>query len=261
MNGRPPILRTLKRSRTRPQSGSRAHRQTRLIQIVLIIAVLTGVTESLHAQIFGIRISQLYVSAMPVWIYNGFTQDADGQPVQGSDVSPLRMSYGAGFELRLTETLSVEPEGWLYLQEYISLDAYPTVVPTQIETGSSVGEIARTIGLALSVPVVYTLSPAATPNWQFDGSAGLAFIYRIPIGGIDGSSAGEVGTYWIAGRFIYPNFGVSADYRFSDRLQVGAGLTWFVPIYNTWGRTVEKPFLDGTMLRYGLRVRWLVGRQ
>jgi hypothetical protein len=65
-----------------------------------------------------------------------------------------------------------------------------------------------------------------------------------------------VGRYWIAGRFLYPELGLAADYRFTNRIQVGAGITWYIPVYNTWGRTEDTPFLDETMLRYGLRVRW-----
>jgi len=227
--------------------------------VALLFLAVAGTAPTAAQSLFGIRITQLYLSAMPTWIYNGFTEDGDGTPVQGSDVSPLRMSFGGGFELRLTDTLSVEPDIWMLMQEYIALRDYDKTVPTQIETGNQVGDIANTLTLALSVPVVYTFSPAAVPNWEFDGSAGLALIYRIPVAGIDNSRAGPVGRYWIAGRFIYPHLGVAADYRFTDRVQVGGGLTWYVPIYNIWGRNEASPFLDETMLRYGLRVRWRIG--
>lgn len=224
---------------------------------LLLFAGLTLAPASLSAQtVFGLRISRLFATAMPVWMYNGFTETAEGEPVQGSEVSPIRMSFGAGFELRFTERMSFEPQGWLFMQEYVALNAYDKTVPTQIETGNQVGDIANTIGLALSVPWVYTLSPAWAENWEFHGSAGLSLIYRIPISGIDGSAAGPVGRYWIAGRFLYPQLGLAADYRFTNRVQVGAGITWYIPFYNTWGRSEDTPFLDETMLRYGLRVRW-----
>jgi hypothetical protein len=232
------------------------------LAFVLFLAVLP--LPDLHAQnarLFGIRISQLYLSAMPTWMYNGFTEDAAGRPVQGSEVSPIRMSFGAGFELRLTESVSIEPEGWFFMQEYVALREYDKTVPTQIETGSQVGDIANTIGLGISVPAVYTWIPAWAGRWEFDGSAGVALVYRIPIAGIDNSPAGPVGRYWISGRFIYPQFGVAADYRFTDRIQLGAGLTWYVPFYNIWGRIDGVPFLDETMLRYGLRVRWRIGSE
>jgi hypothetical protein len=219
------------------------------------------VLSAQNASIFGIRISQIYLSAMPTWMYNGFTEDAAGRPVQGSEVSPIRMSFGAGFELRLTESVSVEPEGWFFMQEYVALNEYDKTVPTQIETGRQVGDIANTIGLGISVPVVYTWIPSWSGGWEFDGSAGLALVYRIPIAGIDNSRAGPVGRYWISGRFIYPQFGVAADYRFTDRIQIGGGLTWYVPFYNIWGRIDGVPFLDETMLRYGLRVRWRIGSE
>ncbi|MDA3950016.1 MAG: hypothetical protein PF508_12465 [Spirochaeta sp.] len=231
-------------------------------QIAYIFSVtllLFGAGIPAHAQIFGIRISQIYISAMPTWMYNGFTETQDGDPVQGSDVSPLRMTFGAGFELRLTDTMSVEPEGWLFMQEYIALKEYDKTVPTQIETGSAVGDIANTIGLAFSVPWVYTWRPEWSGKWEFDGRAGLALVYRIPIGGIDGTDAAPAAIYWIAGRFVYPQFGVAADYQFTERIQVGLGLDWYVPMYNIWDNDEPTPFLDETMLRWGARVRWTIG--
>lgn len=228
--------------------------------VLLVVVLAAGTVGSADGQsLFGIRISELYASAMQTWIYNGFTKTSDGTPVQGSDVSPIRMSFGAGFELRLTDALSFEPEVWILTQEYIALDQYDAVVPTQIETGSQVGDIANTLTLAFSIPAVYTLSPAWAGSWSFDGRAGIALIYRIPVGAVDGSSVGPVSVYWVAGRFIYPTLGLSADYRISERLEAGVGLTWYVPFYNIWSRQEEMPFLHETMLRYGLRVRWIIG--
>lgn len=229
---------------------------------LIIILLLAGIVPvAVFAQLFGIGISQVYVSAMPTWMYNGFTEDADGDPVQGSDVSPLRMTFGAGFELRFFDTVSVEPEIWFFMQEYIALKDYDKTVPTQIETGSAVGEIANTIGVGISIPLVYTWEPGWAPNWQFDGRAGLGLVYRIPIAGIDDTDPGDVGVYWIAGRFLYPQIGVAADYQFTQRIQVGIGLDWLIPIYNAWDGGEETPFLDETMLRWGARIRWDVGSQ
>lgn len=227
-----------------------------VITLWAFMGLILPPTEVAAQTVFGLSISRLFVTAMPVWMYNGFTETAEGDPVQGSEVSPLRMSLGAGFELRITDRMSFEPQGWAFMQEYVALEAYDKTVPTQIETGNQVGDIADTVGLALSVPWVYRVSPQWAPEWEFRGSVGLSLVYRIPIRRIDGSDAAPVGRYWIAGRFIYPDVGLAADYRFTDRIQVGAGITWYIPFYNAWGRTEDTPFLDETMLRYGLRVRW-----
>lgn len=227
--------------------------------LIALVFVFGLAPMPVYSQIFGVRISQVYLSLMPTWMYNGFTQTQGGDPVQGSDVSPLRMSFGAGFELRFWDLLSLEPEGWLFMQEYIALNEYDKTVPTQIETGSAVGEIANTIGFGISLPLVYTWDPPWSGQWQFDGRAGLGLVYRIPIAGIDGTDPGDVGIYWIAGRFIYPQFGIAADYQFTDRIQVGLGLDWYVPLYNLWDNDEATPFLDETMLRWGARVRWDVG--
>ena len=228
---------------------------TLLVAAFLLLPLAPAGAQSL----FGIRISELFVSAMPVWTYNGFLEDGSGTVVQGSDISPITMSFGAGLELRLSQLFSVEPEAWFSTQEYAALNAYDKVVPTQIETGSAVGDIANAIIFGISIPAVFHWDPSWSGNWEFNGSAGLGLVFRIPISAIDGSELGPIARYWFAGRFIYPEFGVSADYQFASRIQVGAGLTWYVPFYNAWGRNVDVGFLDETMLRYGLRVRWLIG--
>jgi hypothetical protein len=81
-------------------------------------------------------------------------------------------------------------------------------------------------------------------------------IYRIPFSGIDGSEVAPVARYWIAGRFAYPQVGLAADYQLTRRLQAGAGITWMIPIYNTFAGNEGRPFFHETMVRYGLRVRW-----
>ena len=213
--------------------------------------------DTAYGQGVELEVGPLVFSAMPLWIYNGFTTTEDGSPVQGSDVSPQRMSFGAGVVLDLTPAMRLEPNLWIYRQEYIALNAHDTVVPTQIETGSVSGQIADTLSLALSVPWYYRLPWPSHPAWDLSVGAGLALIFRIPLREIDSSGTGEVGRYWIAGRFVYPELGFAVDYRLTDTVQVGGGLTWYVPIYNLWSDAPPGvSFLDETMLRWGLRITY-----
>lgn len=232
----------------------------RAFSIFVCTALVLSVPVGVFAQEFaGFRISNAFATVMPVWIYNGFTETDDGTPVQGSDVSPIRFSAGIGIELDLFPRNSLQPEVWIYQQEYIALSSYDKVVPTQIETGSAVGDIANTISLAIELPWVYSIVFPRLEDWTFAGRGGLALIFRIPIGGVDNSKVGPVTAYWFSGRFVYPYLGVGADYRFADRMTIGAGLNWYVPIYNAWDGGEQTGFLDETMIRYGLRVRYLFG--
>lgn len=203
------------------------------------------------------ELGHIFVTGMPTWIYNGFTEDSDGEPVQGSDVSPLRMTFGAGAEITLNEQHRLEPQLWVYMQEYAALREYDKTVPTQIETGSVPADVANTLGLAIAVPWLYTLPWPPLLDWQFSVGAGLALIFRIPVNEIDDSDGSAVGSYWIGGRFLYPHLNLVADYRFNDQYEIGAGLEWYLPVYNLWAQEETAPFLDETMLRFGLRLRRL----
>ncbi len=205
----------------------------------------------------GLDWYSLYVTAMPTWIYNGFTVDAEGEPVQGSDVSPLRMTFGIGADLRLAERHRLEPQIWIYLQEYAALREFDKTVPTQIETGAVVADIANTLSVALSIPWLYSLPWPASEDWTVALGGGLALIFRIPIQDIDGTDGSAVGGYWIDGRFVYPQVNVNVDYRLNDRYEIGGGVEWFIPVYNAWAQSEEAPFLDETMVRAGVRLRYL----
>ncbi|SIQ33785.1 hypothetical protein SAMN05920897_10761 [Alkalispirochaeta americana] len=226
---------------------------------MIMACALAGMVPSPQAPLAR-EITALYISAMPTWIYNGFTTDSDGESVQGSDTSPLRMTFGIGLELSLGEKNRLEPNLWVYTQEYAALRDHDKTVPTQIETGSSVGDIANTLGIALSLPWLYTLPWPDHEAWRLSAGGGITLIFRIPLEAIDGSDASPVTEYWIAGRFFYPHLQAAADYRLTDTLEVGAGLEWYIPAYNLWvDNREDTPFLDETMLRFGLRLRHRLG--
>lgn len=211
------------------------------------------------------ELNALFVSAMPTWIYNGFTEDSDGEPVQGSDVSPLRMTFGLGAHIGLGPRHRLEPQLWLYLQEYAALHAYDKTVPTQIETGPVVGDVVNTLGLAVALPWMYVIplehvGEDTVHSWDISVGGGLAAIFRIPLNGIDGSDTDGVGEYWIE-RILYPFITTAVDYHLTDRVQIGGGAEWYLPVYNAWVDSEKAvPFLDETMVRLGLRLRYQLSR-
>lgn len=189
---------------------------------------------------------------------NEFTTTDDGTAVQGSEVSPRRMTFGAGAVVSIPIPGRLEPEVWLRRQEYISLNAHDAVVPTQLETGSAVGSIADTLTVALSVPWRISSPIPRNEDWDLSAGAGLALLFRLPVSGVDGTSGNEVGRYWISqGRFLYTTTGASLDYRISDRLRVGAGFSWYLPIHNLWADLPSgASFQHHTTRRWGLRVQY-----
>ena len=219
----------------------------------LVPALLAAVAFAADAQ--SLRWTHSYASATQTLIYNGFTRTERGVPVQGSQVSPFLMSIGYGLSFTYGTNMALETGAWAFVQEYAALAAHDKTVPTQIESGNAVGEIARLVTLVITVPWVYRL-PWGGDAWWFDAKAGVSLAWRIPIAGVDGSQVGPAATYFLAGRFIYPHVGLAAGYRLDERIDLVIAAGWDVPIYNLWDSGPPTPFLDETMIRYGLRVVW-----
>ena len=220
----------------------------------LVPALLPVIALAADAQ--SLRWTHSYVSVAQNLIYNGFTTTERGVPVQGSQVSPFHMSTGYGLSFAYGTNMALETEAWAFVQEYAALAAHDKTVPTQIESGNAVGEIARLVTLVITVPWVYRLPWGGGGAWSFEAKAGLSLAWRIPIAGVDGSQVGPATTYFLAWRFIYPHVGLAAGYRLNERIDLVIAAGWDVPLYNLWDSGPPTPFLDETMVRYGLRVVW-----
>lgn len=237
----------------------------------VLLSFLPRINQS-RGLVAGVLMALLFVPAalaqppltLERWLFTGqatvarneFTTINGDTPVQGSEVSPRRMTFGAGAVVGLPVPGRLEPEIWLRRQEYIALNEFNTVVPTQIETGSATGSIADTLTIALSIPWRISLPIPRHEDWDLSAGAGLAFLLRVPMSGIDGTSGTAVGEYWFSqGRYLYTTTGFSLDYRVSDRLRLGGGFTWYVPIHNVWADTpAGASFLHHSTGRWGLRV-------
>ena len=170
-----------------------------------------------------------------LWIGNGFTEDGYGNPVQGSDVSPLRFSPGVSALFRLPGVWRFTPGLDFYYQEYLKPKdrPYDKVVPTQIETGSGEGDIAGTFGVLLSLPVGPEFHPAE--DWRLAFALSPTLALRFPVIAIEGSETEGLFEYFYSGgRFITPELRARLGYRVSPQLEVGALLRGLYPIANLY---------------------------
>lgn len=220
----------------------------------LLIAGFVCFLPALALEVHGISLAGWQGHVGQTLIYNGFTT-ADGTSVQGSDVSPLRLTAGGGAVIQLAGRHHVWPQVSLYRQEYVALTKYPKVVPTQIETGSSVGEIAATLGLVVALPYTVHFRIPSWQAWEFAVGVSPTAVFRIPVRGIDGGNTGPVGSYFTASaRWFMPELSLAGHYALSEQLLVGAVVRWMVPIYNAWAGEVDAGFLDEMLLFAGVSV-------
>lgn len=230
------------------------HRRFRSLpfSLLLFFFVLSN-----HAFAQSIRLDSLDFHLGETLIVNGFTEDAEGEPVQGSDVSPLTFTMGGGARFAF-------PGGWraglsvdLWTQEYLETPQGP-VVPTQIETGSAAGEsLAKTIGLVVGLPFFYHWEPPATGDFHFGGGISPSFVFRLPYSGIDGAKPDGVREYYLSeGRFFYPETMLYGEYVLNERLRFGLHIRALWPLYNSWDGE-DTAALDEMLLSFLLGVRWV----
>lgn len=200
----------------------------------------------------ALEVSELNLHLGQAWIGNGYTEDADGETVQGSDVSPLNLVGGVAVQLDFAPALRFAPGLFLYRQEYLE-PPDGKVVPTQIETGSQAGEIAGTLGLLVSLPYVY--------EWKLSeelailAGASPSLVLRFPAQPIENSELGGLYDYFYSeARYLLPELNASFLYRVNERLRFGLNLRAFLPVHNLWTQ-YEVEFYDEAIILPNLEMR------
>jgi hypothetical protein len=220
----------------------------RSAQMVFFLCVLLAVALQAHA----FEVSELDFHLGQAWIGNGYTEDADGNSVQGSDVSPLNFTAGFGAQLELAPFVKLAPTLLLYWQEYLETPS-GKAVPTQIETGSAAGDLAGSLALLLSVPYVYEWS--LNENMAISAGVSPSFVFRLPVRPIEGSEVGGLyGYFFSEARFIVPEILGSFLYRINDTVRFGINLRIFLPVHNLWTK-YEVAFFDEAMILPNLELR------
>jgi hypothetical protein len=223
---------------------------------ILCVLAFFSVSAPRLYRLDAMSLESLEFRAGVLWIGNAYTVDADGDPVQGSDVSPLRFSPGFAARLRVNPYLAFVPGIDFYWQEYLDPDDHDKVVPTQIETGPAVGDLAGTLGVVLSAPL------------QLDRQVGEAFVlgaglsptlaFRLPVIPIEGSEVEGIGSYFISdGRFLYPELQLFGKHVRSDTLRFGVLSRILFPVYNLWVEP-SLPFWDEMMIYTTLTIEYVL---
>jgi hypothetical protein len=220
--------------------------------LLLLFVQVPGVAQFFELDSFTAQIGQTL-------IVNTYTEDAEGNAVQGSDVSPIRLTLGGGARFRLPGQWRAAV--WLHLwsQEYLETPDGP-VVPTQIETGSAAGEsLAKTLGIVLGLPLFYEWEPAGTPGFSFGGGVSPSLVFRIPYSGIDGANPDGVRSYYLSNlRWFYPETMIYSEYALNESVRIGLTIRAFWPIYNSWDGE-DTSFLDETLVSFLFGVRYIPG--
>lgn len=208
--------------------------------------------SSVPAVLPALELSEVNLHLGQAWIGNGYTENADGESVQGSDVSPLVLTGGVGLQLDVAPRMRFAPTLFFYRQEYLETPE-GKVVPTQSETGSAAGELAGTLGLLLSIPYVYEWSLGE--NVAVIAGASPSLVLRFPVQPIEGSEKGGLYEYFYSeARFLLPEVLGSLLYRVNDSLRFGLNLRAFLPVHNLW-TAYEVELFDEAVVLPNLEVR------
>ena len=191
-------------------------------------------------------------------ILNGYQVDSDGEIVQGSDVSPVRFTVGAGARFAVSESWVLSPSLRFFGQEYLLTES-GKAVPTQIETGRQLGPIGGTLGLIVGFP--FTWEYAFTEDIVFGLGASPSLLFRIPVVPIDGTEIGDLRSYFVrAGRFLAPELFGSVSYAVSEWTHAVLSIRTTIPVYNLWSE-FDVPFWDEMMIVPTLTFRIVPARR
>lgn len=203
----------------------------------------------------GLTLEALTVDGGYVWVGNAYRTDEDGQAIQGSDVSPIKIAGSAGVRLRVSESLYFAPLASLHYGEYLRAEGRKSV-PTQIETGAEVGDVAGLLTVLVSAPWLYPLDLGE--SWELRLGGGPTLNFRIPVNPIAGSAGPVVGHFYTAGRFISPEAWIGGSYAFRENMRIGATARTVIPIHNFWD-DYPVPFWDEMQVLLSARIEIAVG--
>ncbi len=219
-----------------------------LLTVLLGILALVFAAPSAHA----VEFSTIDVNFGQLWIGNAYKEDENGDPIQGSDVSPLNLAGGVGTMVTIVPGLTFNPSIDFFWQEYLYTES-GKVVPTQIETGTTVGPIAGTLGIIIALPYVYSIT--LSEELELFLGASPSFLLRFPLRSIEGSETSDLTSYFYSSlRFFYPELQAKLFYTLTDRVSLGFSLRIFVPVHNLWDE-FSVPFWDELMLFPHISVR------
>jgi hypothetical protein len=220
----------------------------RTARTALILAMLLSAAVAVEA----VEVTELDIHLGQVWIGNGYTEDASGEPVQGSDVSPLNFVGGFGVDIEFAPRVRFAPTMLLYWQEYLETPE-GKVVPTQIETGTAAGEIAGSLGLVVSIP--YVREWRLSEELAVLAGASPSLVFRLPMQPVEGSELGGLyGYFFSEARFLLPEVLGSFLYRINDTVRFGLNVRVFLPVHNLWTK-YEVDFYDEAMIMPNLELR------
>lgn len=213
--------------------------------LLVVSCVSTPDAGALEFQTLDVNFGQL-------WIGNAYKEDEAGDPIQGSDVSPLNLAGGVGTLVEVVPGLTLNPAIDFFWQEYLLTDS-GKAVPTQIETGTAVGPIAGTLGIILSVPYVHAITLSDELKLFLGASPSL--LLRFPLRPVEGSDTGELSSYFYSsGRFFYPELQTKLFYTLTETVSLGFSLRIFLPVHNLWNE-FDVAFWDELMIFPHIAVR------
>ncbi len=188
-----------------------------------------------------------------IWIGNAYREEYTGRYIEGSDVSPLLTFAGAAFDVPLGSTFRLSPGIDIWYKDYVFTEG--RAVPTQIETGPAVGQVAGTFGIVVSIPIEARF--ALGGGLSIHGGIGPAVLLRAPIFPVEGSDTDQLVDYFYSnGRFFHPELRAGGDYEVSERIGIRFELRGFAP----FGRIVTGndglPWWDQLMIsgQVGMRL-------
>jgi|GEM_PF-1400948 hypothetical protein len=207
--------------------------------IVLLALGLNLAMPLQAANLLGVEVPGLELQFGYDFILNS-VDDSAPNPV-------ISNSFGASVPLVVSPNLVFRPEVSAFFQSMQYLIDRPVPVEAMYDN-VSVMVLVASANLGYEFPVLKTLT--VVPE------VGVAFALRLPVG-TAGTGATEMvlplTAWYLAGRFLYPEFGLGMLYQFSDRYTLFVRVQGMEPVFNLWSNLL---WWDQLVLTVNLGLRF-----
>jgi hypothetical protein len=184
-----------------------------------LLLILAGAGPVSALSLWGVDVTGVEVGTGLFWIRN---------TVQDSAPDPICNSFDLSVPFRVQNFWIFRPEVHLFFQTYGYQNGRAVPIESMFDSVSM---------MSLLLNPTWGAEWRLSPDFKTFAQGGLGLLFRLPVflnGVTAGSMAGPITSWFVEGRFLYPDIGGGMAWQFSPLLALNLGGELYYPIFNLW---------------------------